>query len=182
MFVFSLQFWCSCFHCWCFRRWTGVSMGTLTGLRLCSPYTTNCDALCILTHFYQNQHQIWATVALPLDWTIGPAFAPHVHQWALAAHDPVAGSPVLVPLTTFDRYCVLQTGNTPQELQFWRSSDPVIQPSQFGPCQICSNPYVHFSYLYNILKTGVTVRRWFTANLTAETRTHGRQGKKRHDT
>ena len=46
-----VQFWCLCAHCCCFRQRTGVSIGTL--------YATNCDALCILTPLYQNQHQLF---------------------------------------------------------------------------------------------------------------------------
>ena len=30
-------------------------------------------------------------------------FTPHVHKWALTAHDPVGGSPLFLPWTTFDR-------------------------------------------------------------------------------
>lgn len=40
------------------------------------------------------------------------------------AHDPVTGSPLLLPWTTFDRSWTLQTRSTSQELQFLRCSDP----------------------------------------------------------
>ena len=56
----------------------------------------------------------------------GSAFAPYMHQWALAAHDPVTGLLLFRPWTAFDRYSPLQTGNVSQEPQFWRCSDPVI--------------------------------------------------------
>ena len=107
-----------------------------------APYATNSDALCVL-FFYQNQHECLQQFEQNLICWIGPngpAFAPHVHQWALS-HDPVASSPLILPWTTFDRYWQLQAGNTPQELQFWRCSDPVIYPSQFGPWGTHSNPY-----------------------------------------
>ena len=39
----------------------------------------------------------WATVAHLLDWTHGSAFALHMHQWALAAYDPVASLPLFLP-------------------------------------------------------------------------------------
>lgn len=39
-----VQLSCLCAHCWCFRHWTRVSMGTLTGLWLCSP--THNKLLC----------------------------------------------------------------------------------------------------------------------------------------
>ena len=63
---------------------------------------------------------IWATVVCMSDWTTqDTAFAPHVHQWGLSAHDPVTSSPLILPWTTFVRYWPLQTGKTPQKLQFW---------------------------------------------------------------
>lgn len=39
-------------------QWTGLSMITLTGLKLCSPILI-CDPLCILTDFYQNQPRLF---------------------------------------------------------------------------------------------------------------------------
>ena len=40
------------------------------------------------------------------------------------SNDPVTGSPLFLLWTTFDRFWPLQTGNKPQQLQFWRISDP----------------------------------------------------------
>ena len=76
-----------------------------------------------------------------------PAFAPYMHQWVLAAHDPVTGSLLFLSWTNFDRYWPLHTGNTPQELQFWRCFDPVVEPSQFGLYQTRSNPYTSSFFL-----------------------------------
>lgn len=56
------------------------------------PYITNFNALCCLRPFYQNQHECSAVWA---------AAAPHVHLWVLAAHDPVAASPLFFPWTLF---------------------------------------------------------------------------------
>ena len=42
-----------------------------------------------------------------------------------------------------------------QELQFWRWSDPVVCPSQFGPCQICSNLFAFPLFLL------LTHQLWF---------------------
>ncbi len=75
--------------------WKGVH-----GLQQClgswymSKYTTNCDAMCILTPFH------WIGPH-------GPAFTPHMHQWALATRDPVAGHhcPFLEPLLIDTDHC-----------------------------------------------------------------------------
>lgn len=63
----------------------------------------------------------------------GPVFAPHMHKWAVAAHDFVDGLRLFVSWTTLKKYSVQQVWNTPQELQF----DPVPYPSQFHLCQTC---------------------------------------------
>lgn len=81
----------------------------------------------------------------------GKAFVPCVHQWALAAHVPVSGSPHFLPWTTFDRCWPLQARNTPQEWQHWRYSDFVIEPAQFSLSQTLSNPYIYQFFL--LLKT-----------------------------
>lgn len=56
----------------------------------------------------------------------------------MAIHTPVIGLSLFLPRTTFDRYWLLQTLNTPQKLQFWRCFNPAVEPSQIAPCQ---NPY-----------------------------------------
>lgn len=88
------------------------------------PYITNFNALCCLRPFYQNQHECSAVWA---------AAAPHVHLWVLAAHDPVAASPLF-----FYRSWWLQTRNTPPQLRFWRCS---IDPLPLGSGQNHPNPY-----------------------------------------
>lgn len=47
----------------CFKQWTGVSMGTLTGLWLPAQNATNCDALCSDTFLSKPVLTFWATVA-----------------------------------------------------------------------------------------------------------------------
>jgi len=111
-----VQFWCSRAHCWPLWRWTGVSMGTLTGLRLCNPIR-NKLMNCVFWHL---------SIRTSINFLSNSSYSSSsvfVHHWASATHDPVAGSPLFLPWTTFDRYWPLQTGNTPQELQFWRCSD-----------------------------------------------------------
>ena len=105
-----VQFWCSRAHCRCFQQWTDVSMGTLTGLWLHSPI---CNKLwctvCSDTYLLEPAltfSAIWATVACLIR-PCGPAFSPHVHQWALTAHDLVAiqRSSILGPLLTCTDHC-----------------------------------------------------------------------------
>ena len=113
-----------------------------------APYATNCMH-CVFWHLSVRTsiNFFRATVAHLLDRTTRASLrSPHAsvslgHPWS------VAGSPLFLPWTTFDRYWPLQTENTPQELQFWRCSDPVVQPSQFGPCQTRSNPYTCLFFL-----------------------------------
>ena len=57
-------------------------------------------------------HPTTATVARLLNQTM-QAILCSPSAWALVAHDPVAGSPLFRPWTTFDRYWPLQTRNTP---------------------------------------------------------------------
>ena len=107
-----VQFWCSCAHCWCFWRWTGVSMDTLTGVRLCSSihnklwYTVSSDTF--VSEPTLTSSAIWATVAHLLDQTM---LASHSQRaWvSLGRLWPCGGSPLFLPFTSFDRYWPLQT-------------------------------------------------------------------------
>lgn len=48
------------------------------GLRgYAATHATNCDALCILTPFYQNQHEHFVPMSVFIG-PHGPAFVPHV--------------------------------------------------------------------------------------------------------
>lgn len=49
-----------------------------------------------------------------------------VHQWALATHDPIVGSPLLLPWTTFNRSWLLQ-------IRKMGKSHPVIWSSNINP-------------------------------------------------
>ena len=68
-----VQFWCSHAHCRCFRKWTGVSISILTGLRLRSPIRNKLQCtVCsetILSEPALTFSAIWATVAHLLDQT-----------------------------------------------------------------------------------------------------------------
>ena len=103
-----VQFWCSCTHCWHFWRWTGVSMDTLTGVRLCSHISSRLRCIVSSDTFVSEQAltsaAIWATAAHLLDrTTLASLSSQH-------AYDPVGGSPLFLPFTSFDNYCPLQTG------------------------------------------------------------------------
>lgn len=82
----------------------GVSMGTLTGLQLCSPVLY--DAMRILTPFYQNQDQVFGN----LSYSNSSVALDHMGQ---PLHDPVAGSPSFLVWPSFGRYWPLQTVNPP---------------------------------------------------------------------
>lgn len=43
--------------------------------------------------------------------------------------------PTAPSLDSFHGYWPLQIRKTPQEIVFWRFTEPVVQPSQFGTCQ-----------------------------------------------
>ena len=58
--------------------------------------------------------------------------------WPPMTLSPVHHCSFLGPLLIDTNHC---RHGCSAELQFWRCSDPVVQPSQFGPCQTCSNPY-----------------------------------------
>ena len=112
-FHFSVvQILCSRAHCWYFRLWTGVSMGTLTGLQLCSPI---CNKLrctvypdTFLSEPASTSSAIWARVPLLLDQTTQASLrSPHASM-SLATHDLVAGLPLFRPWTTFDSDSILK--------------------------------------------------------------------------
>lgn len=62
---------------------------------------------------------------------IRPATQAHTTSTQSRSTGSKAGSSLVLPWTTFDR---LQTGNNPQELQFWGCSDPVVSPLQLVSC------------------------------------------------
>ena len=81
--------------------------GHLDSSAAMQPHTQQTVMHCVFWHLSirtsLTSSDIWAIVARLLGRTRGPAFAPHVHQWTLAAHDPVAGSPLALPWTTAHR-------------------------------------------------------------------------------
>ena len=81
------------------RGWTGVSMGTPASLWLCSKlWCTVFWELCIIASF--------KVLSYLNDGSSSVGIWPHVPdaKWALDAHNPVAGSPVILPQRTFDWY------------------------------------------------------------------------------
>ena len=129
-----VQFWCSGAH---LLVLSAVYRGqvTLTSPRLCSPIHNKLRC----TVYSDTSINIFSNLSKSSS-SVGSDEMAYVHQWSLSAHDRVTSSPLFLPWTTFDRYWTLQTWNTPQELQFWRCSDPVVYPSQFGHCHTLSNP------------------------------------------
>lgn len=81
--------------------------------------------------------------------SVGPdrfPFAALNYQWALGTHNPVAGSLVLLSWATFVRLLSLHTRNPPQNLLFWRCSNPAVQTSRFGSHQSVTDlKLIHFS-------------------------------------
>ncbi len=92
-----------------FQWWTRVIMGTLTGLHLRSPIL--CTSETFLSWPAMSYSAIWATVALLWNWTRWTNLHTCEHQWSLGTHDSDAGSPVVLPWTTFVgiNHCVLRT-------------------------------------------------------------------------
>lgn len=68
-------------------------------------WAIGCDALCVLTAFYQNQHEPSQQLALQHVFCgirqHGITSPSSAQQWALLGHDPVVGLPVVLPWTTF---------------------------------------------------------------------------------
>lgn len=68
-----VQFWCSRAYYWSFRGWTGVSMGTLSGLQLRSPILNKLWCFVCSDSFLLEPawtlSAVCATVALLWDWT-----------------------------------------------------------------------------------------------------------------
>ena len=99
-----------------------VSMGTPTGLQLCSPICNKLRCTVYSDTFLSEPALISSAISVSVNHllvrTTRASLAPHMQQWALATHDPVAGSPLFLPWTTFDRYQPQQNGNALQELQF----------------------------------------------------------------
>lgn len=108
------QFLCSHAHCWNFWQCTGVNMGTLNGLCLCSPIATNSNALCILTHEVLSESALTSTFGATVTQLVGLTIQANNHcyqmQWALATHDPLANL-LFSPWTTLrdTDYCTQVT-------------------------------------------------------------------------
>lgn len=84
------------------------------------PNITNCNALCCLRPFYQNQHECSrASVSLGCSW-------------------PCCCITTVFSLDPFYRSWWLQTRNTPPQLRFWRCS---VDPLPLGSGQNHPNPY-----------------------------------------
>lgn len=89
------------------------------------------DALCLTLHLSEPALTclvIWATAACLLDQNTQASLCSSRASVSLGCPKPC----YWLPLTTFDRFWPLQTKNTPQELQFWRCSDTVLQPTHFS--------------------------------------------------
>lgn len=76
----AIQFWCSCVHCRCFRQWTGVRTGTLSGLQ---PHIELIDVHCLFWHL---------SIRTSLNFFGNLSY----NNWTLFTHDP---SPVCLPWT-----------------------------------------------------------------------------------
>lgn len=74
------------------------------------------------------------------------------------------GSPLFLPWTTLDRYWPLQTGNTPQELQFWICSDPVTSHHSLASSKLLTSSHLSICSASNTNRTtcslGATNRWW----------------------
>lgn len=90
-----VQIWCSRTHCCCFRRWTGVSMGTQTRLQLFSPKPNK---------LYSVFWHLSIRTSINFFWQFEL-------QWLICSFITLS----VLPWTTFDRYWSLQTRNTPLE-------------------------------------------------------------------
>lgn len=103
-----VQFWHSVVHCRFFRQWTGVSMGTLTGLWICSLMHSKLWStwfsdtwwlsLIINKIFSFHWYQIDSIdFFIYFFCEIRPDELLSAHQWALCTRDPVHWSPFLWP-------------------------------------------------------------------------------------
>lgn len=125
---------------WHIRLWARVIMGNLSlqlhSLIHCKMWCTAFSCSFLLETLFTFS-AICATIDLVWDQT---THAPHMHQWPLGTHDPLAGSPVILlrPLLVATNHCRSGTMN-----KFcFGVADPVVQPSQFGPLESQSDPYL----------------------------------------
>ncbi len=122
-----VQFWCSRAHCWRFWRWTGQH-GHPDWSAAMQPHTQQSAMHCVFWHLSIRtsfNFLSYSSSFVISDHTGQPSLLLCISEpWTLMTLSPVHHCSFL-PWTTFDRYWPLQTRNTPQELQFWRCSDPV---------------------------------------------------------
>lgn len=150
-----VQFLCFCVHCWCFWWWTEVRwahdqsahMQSHTQQTMMHLYLSEPTVCAMLTHLWNRLIQ---------------TFVPCLHQWA--------GPPVTLSLVHHCFYLGPLLINTDQCRNSLTQS-----PSQFGPCQTCSNLdtcplfllLIHHLWGQNVhvlpsiahLQTGATMRR-----------------------
>lgn len=117
-----VQFLCSCVHCWCFWWWTVVrrahdqsahmqshTQQTMMHLYLSEPTWTFLAVWAMLTHLWNRLIQAsLCSLHASVSW---------------ATCDPVVGSSLFLPWTTFDGYWSVQKWSDPVAITIWPLSN-----------------------------------------------------------